>query len=100
MWTQEKAAQCRVKGAEDGRRLRCAAQGRRPIGATHRRLGQCPTCRQARRSVDNKWMHLVETSANKWLLGRALVKGPSADYCVEPRGCKRSGWSLKASNLY
>ena len=31
MWTQEKAAECRLKGAEDGHCLRCAAQ----CNATH-----------------------------------------------------------------
>ena len=95
-----KAAECRVKRAEDGHCLRCAAQGRRAIGATQHRLGQCPAFRQARRNVDNKWMHLVETSPNKWLWDRALVKGPSADTALSCKGCKRNGWSLKASNRY
>ena len=37
-------------------------------------------------SVDSKWMRLVETSPNRWLWDRALVRDPSAEYRFEPQG--------------
>ena len=78
LWTQAKS---HGRGlTESPFCVACLKEGREVRGDAKHRLTECSCFKDERKNLLPTWRHQAETSADRWLWDRGLVKDPSKNY--------------------